>query len=357
MPRILFSDSSESWGGLQYWMRAVTSGLKSRGWDVALCLSEFLNEVLTVTPVHEPTGRIFVDVVDKTETSLPPRQAAGYDLVVAGTGRDIRWLGLSARLHRVPLIWSVGGMPQFTWLHKLTRDPLVDHLLVPSQYARGLMMEHGWEPHEVTAIANGIPLLPLPSPDEVASARQSLGWQPEEFVILFVGSLRRVKRIDVLLEAFAKIAEDLPPVRVVIVGTGPKRPILEEQTARLGLTERVEFAGFQRDPSAYFAACDLFVLPSREETFGLVLLEAMMRGKPIVASGAGAIPEVVGLDEAAVLVDTSTPEPLAGAMKRVIEDDALRQKLAVSGPQRVKERFTEEMMLDQLDAYFRSLLR
>jgi glycosyltransferase involved in cell wall biosynthesis len=356
MPHILFSDSSNAWGGLQYWMHAVARGLLSRGWDAALYGPDELSRI----------GRTVRDV-DLEYKSLPPelehfssyRQVpvSQFDIIVAGTGRDIRGFGISARWHHKPVVWSVGGMPEFTWLHGLTRDRLVKYVLVPSQYARGIMMEHGWEPHQVTAISIGISLKPLPTADEISTARQTLAWHPDEFVILFVGSLRRVKRIDVLLDAFAQIAASLPATRLVIVGAGPKRPVLEEQRQRLALVDRVEFAGFQRDPSVYFTACDLFVLPSREETFGLVLLEAMMRGKPLVASGAGAIPEVVGIDEAALLVDTSTPEPLAHALQRVIGDPALRQRLAAAGPRRVKERFTEEMMLDQLDAYFRSLLR
>jgi len=125
-------------------------------------------------------------------------------------------------------------------------------------------------------------------------------WQPGPAdhkagdTMLCAGRLEPVKGVDVLIAAFARIAAEVPRVRLVIVGEGSTREALTAQVEDAGLTDRVTFTGFlDRDGlrNAYRAA-DLFVMPSRSEGFPIALLEAMSTGLPFVASDVGGVPEI-----------------------------------------------------------------
>jgi glycosyltransferase involved in cell wall biosynthesis len=161
-----------------------------------------------------------------------------------------------------------------------------------------------------------------------------------------VGTLARLvpqKGLDVLLEAFARIP---PPARLVIAGSGPLREALQARAARPDLAGRVRLLGPRADAAAVMAALDLFVLPSRWEGFGLVLLEAMAAGRPIVASRVSAIPEVVQDGTTALLVPPDDPAALAGAMRALLDDPARRQAMGEAGRARVQRLFTPQRMVD-----------
>ena len=279
------------------------------------------------------------------------------DLVVVGSGRDIRAVGLASRQMGIPVVWSVGGRPKFAWFQRLTRDRLVDHVLVPSEYLRGLFVSAGWSEQNVMVIPIGIEPADTPPPELIRTTRHTLGIIDDAFMILFVGSLRRVKQVDVLIRAFQIVNQTYPQSHLVIVGSGVKDLELEKLTDSLGLKTQITFSGFSSRPDEFFNACDLFVLPSREETFGVVLLEAMTRAKPIVASRSGAIPEVTGGGEVALLVESGDVNGLSEAMQLLISDPALRARLGQNGAQRVRQMFTETMMHARLNEFFGGFLK
>jgi len=171
-----------------------------------------------------------------------------------------------------------------------------------------------------------------------------------------VGTLARLvpqKGLDVLLEAFARVP---PPARLVIAGSGPLRAALEARAARPDLSGRVRLPGPRADAAAVLAALDVFVLPSRWEGFGLVLLEAMAAGKPIVASHVSAIPEVVAAGETALLVPPDDPAALAAALCTLLEDPARRQAMGAAGRARVQHRFAPRHMVDATLGLYRTVL-
>lgn len=203
----------------------------------------------------------------------------------------------------------------------------------------------GLDPRRCTvvpyAIAAPPPVLPPVSP-----AADLAGPGP------LVGTLARLvpqKGLDVLLDAFSRIP---PPARLVIAGDGPLRPALERRAAAPDLAGRVRLLGPRADAAAVMAALDLFVLPSRWEGFGLVLLEAMAAGRPIVASRVSAIPEVVAEGGTALLVPPDDPAALAAAMRALLDDPARRQAMGAAGRRRVAAQFAPAGMIGAtLDLY------
>ncbi len=142
-----------------------------------------------------------------------------------------------------------------------------------------------------------------------------------------------------LLRALPLVRRRIPPIRLRVLGGGPELPRLRALTEELHLGESVDFdgpiPGDEAVRRAYFQA-HLFCLPSLQEGFGIVFLEAMAAGLPIVAARAGAVPEVVPHGEVGLLVPPRDPEALAGALLRVLEDPLLARTLGEAGRHRVE---------------------
>ncbi len=179
--------------------------------------------------------------------------------------------------------------------------------------------------------------------------------------VLFVGRLASNKGLLELTDAFAALARSDPSAELVLVGEdgGMRGPVAARARA-LGLERRVHLLGMVEDDalvtSAYREA-RLFVLPSEYEAFGLVLLEALAQGTPVVASRVGGIPEVVDDGKAGLLVPPRSPEDLARAIRSIWEDRELASRLGAYGRDHVVPRFSWEGLADRLDALYREVVR
>lgn len=175
-------------------------------------------------------------------------------------------------------------------------------------------------------------------------------------LIFAVGRHVYYKGFDVLIRALQQIDADL-----IIGGRGPLTASLRDLARDLGLAQRVHFEGFIPDPLlvAYYQACDVFCMPSveRAEQFGLVQLEAMYCGKPVVATRLGTGVEYVTVDrETGLLVDPNDPAALADALRSLLEDARTRDKMGQAGRQRLQQVFSvEQMVTKTLDVYRRVL--
>jgi len=176
--------------------------------------------------------------------------------------------------------------------------------------------------------------------------------------IVCVAHLFTRKGVDVLIDAFGRIAAQQDGLRLAIVGDGPERPALEAQVAQAGLRGRVDFVGIVERPDALalIASSRVFCLASRREPFGLVLAEAMALGTPIVATRTGGIPEVVreGID--ALLVDADDSPALAGALTQVLENRDLAGRLAASARERWWALLRPERLVREYRALFEGLI-
>lgn len=158
-------------------------------------------------------------------------------------------------------------------------------------------------------------------------------WSPRRGgnVLVAVGRLVPQKGFDLLLEAFAQIAADVSPWRLVIWGEGPERGRLEAQRDRLALGERVEFPGVTERPGAWIECADAFVLSSRYEGWGIVLTEAMAAGIPVVAFNCRFGPaEMIEDGVDGVLVPDGQVDELARSLRRILNDSTLRLSLAAA---------------------------
>lgn len=176
--------------------------------------------------------------------------------------------------------------------------------------------------------------------------------------LLAVGRLAYYKGHDILLHALAKI----PAAVLLLVGSGEREATLKQLAQDLGIAQRVRFAGAIDDAelAAAYASADVFCLPSieRSEAFGLVLLEAMRAGLPVVASaipGSG-VGHVVRDGETGLLVTPGDADALANALSRLQQDSDFRNQLGQSGRQRWREEFSMQAVAAQTQKLYRALL-
>ena len=170
--------------------------------------------------------------------------------------------------------------------------------------------------------------------------------------VLGLGRMVPQKGFDVLVDAFAQVAPDVPH-ELLLAGDGPSRAELEEQVVRLGLRERVHFLGSVGHDRALqlFAGAAAFVLSSRHEPQGIVVLEAMAAGAPVAAAAVGGVPEVVDHGVNGLLFPGSDSHGMAEALRRLLTEDGLAPRLA-GAARRAASGYDWTTITDQYDELY-----
>jgi glycosyltransferase involved in cell wall biosynthesis len=194
--------------------------------------------------------------------------------------------------------------------------------------------------NRIVTIYNGVPD-PVPSIAVEALRRElALGSAP---VILAVGRFTEQKGLDLLVDAFSQVLAYVPAARLVLLGDGPLRAELEQQSHRLGIASAVRFTGFRRDTSDFYRMSTVVAVPSRYDIFPLVPLEAMRIGRPVVASDLPVFHEVLQPDETGILVRRD-PKGFCTALVSLLLDPERADRLGGRARIEAAERFTVERM-------------
>lgn len=229
------------------------------------------------------------------------------------------------------------------------RRAITGHLAV-SREIRDLLVQHRWaDEAKVVVLPNAI--LPARDPSEDRVRPSHAG-----FVVGCVANFRPQKDHPTLIRAFRRVARECPGSRLILVGDGPCRAQVEGMVARLGLGDRVEFAGFADDPSRWYRRFDLFALSSHFEGQSMVLLEAMNHALPVVATRVGGTPDSIRDGVDGLLVPRTDTEALAAAMVRLAQDPNLRRAMGASGCRRVRREFSTEVWVERLLGVYESIL-
>jgi glycosyltransferase involved in cell wall biosynthesis len=225
-----------------------------------------------------------------------------------------------------------------------------------------------WSQHPAIAkrsrvVLNGIDtIVPVVNETEIQQIRQQrLHLAPDEKAIALVGRISRWKGQGILLDAFSRLAPRYPKARLLYVGSPPPGQehflySLEAEIERLGLKHRVVLLPFQEDIVKIWQAIDIAVVPSTEpEPFGMVAIEAMLAGKPVVASAHGGLTEIVKDGVTGCLVPAGDPEALAAAIETLLKDSETATKMGIAGRKRIVEEFSVQQYAEKLSDIFKEL--
>ena len=270
------------------------------------------------------------------------KRACGAPMITQWYGVELRWVKSSLRWLKRFLVWALRASDQVVAISSATAREIAALAPVPVRVI----------PYAVGFSDGGA----LPS---TAPPRR----QPDDpFVILFVGSLVERKGVRYLIDALQVLPPHLP-AQLAIIGDGPERPGLAEQVRRQGLERRVTLPGrvSEQELRRAYAAAHVLVLPAIVDTrgdtegLGVVLLEAMTYGVPVIGSNLGGITDIIIDGETGLLVAPNEPDLLARALVSLIGDSGLRDLMGKAGAARFNEAFLASRMTRELQEVYQEV--
>lgn len=301
-----------------------------------------------------PGGRI----VHTLNNGLRMRaKAGGFDLVHSHNGRSL----LVGLMSRRPVVATqhfirtasadragIKGIASRQLARRLGR--MVTRWVAISDASRQAMLERDeCDADKVDRVFNGVEC--QPPNRHTSEVRNSLALGLQEVFVLCVCRLEKEKNVSLLLDVVPQLPKH---IRLIIAGDGGERNSLETRAQQSSLP--IQFLGMRDDVPDLVAACDLFVLPAKEEPFGLVLIEAMSQGKPVVACAAGGPLEIVEHGVTGLLVPPSSPSAMADAMSTLAHDPELRLCMGQAGLKRYQALFTAEVMAQRVADVYRRVI-
>jgi glycosyltransferase involved in cell wall biosynthesis len=283
----------------------------------------------------------------KILTYVAVARAARYDIVDAWLYPADVLAALARPITRTPVVIAgrrnVDPMDQFGRLESTVGAAvrsLTDMVVANSAAAAAHAVEtQNVDPAKIRIIRNGVLVSEPSSPDSRAMERDRLGIKEGEILIGCVANYRDVKRLDLLVESFATVAQEGFPVRLELIGEGLLRGSLERQIRATGLDHRICLHGSVFDAVPLNAAFDIVVQTSEREGLPNALLEAAAAGRAIVATAAGGSSEIVIDGETGLLVPIDDVGAITRAMRRVVADEDLRERLGASARSHVAAAF------------------
>ncbi len=255
---------------------------------------------------------------------------------------------------------SAHGIEVWKRLSPLTASALrhADQIWPVSDYTRRRMIEENPSLSESLRFAR-LPntLGPNYPPAAQTRGREALGLPPGKILLCVsrMSTLEPYKNVELLIRSLPEVFGAEPQTTLVVIGPGDDRPRLEAIVGELALRDRVIFAGRVADDvlQSYFAASDLFVLPSTGEGFGIVYLEAMFHGKACIGAAAGGVPEVIEDGVTGLLVDPGVaeqmlPAQLSAAIVHLLQNEETRAAMGRAGREKLAREFSIEHFRERL---------
>lgn len=175
--------------------------------------------------------------------------------------------------------------------------------------------------------------------------------QDGEKIITHVSNFRKVKRVSDVAEVFAKVLASGIKAKLLFVGDGPERPIVEQLCRELGTCEHVRFLGKQDNVEDILSLSDIFMMPSASETFGLAALEAMSCGVPVISSDVGGLPELNRDGETGYVCKLGDVDAMADRAMAILSNDNLLDRMRLSARKQA-EQFEQDVVVAQYEAYY-----
>jgi len=254
---------------------------------------------------------------------------------------------LAAKLAGIPVVCHNRMFSEWTGFEKLFIG-LVKKYIFISKAVADHFKKLGIPEDRSKTIYNALDLSDFSCVYDTEIVRNEFGWNGKHIVVGVVGRLAKWKGQHVFLKAMAQVCEKMPMARGLIVGEASNfigREAffqgLVSQRDKLGLKEKVIFTGFRKDTACLMAAMDVIVhCSTRPEPFGRVVIEGMASGKPVIATSAGGVPEILEDKLTGLLIPEGDSRAIARAIIRVLSDKAAAKKMSTKARQSVEKKFT-----------------
>jgi len=239
-------------------------------------------------------------------------------------------------------------------------NPTFDRVLTVSEAVRQFCIQNDHlAPQKVVTVYNGLALDKIASRNGAGELRAHLGLGPSARLITTIGNIRRVKGIDILVEAAAKVARHFPNAIFLVVGRNSEPAHfqeIQERIVALGMEKNVRFLGESENIFPYLKMSEVFFLPSRSEGFSNALIEAMACGLPCVATRVGGNSEAMEDGRSGYLVESENADASAERILMLLRNPAEAARMGAAGKETVGRKFTADVMMRTLMECYDSLL-
>jgi len=268
---------------------------------------------------------------------------------------------LAAYQEGIPVVTTIHSMLRYDYksyweailarcLTRMTNSK-TNHFIAISGAIRDEIVSMGVAREKISLIFNGLDISKFKEPDESNQVKHKLGLDRDKLVISVIARLHPVKGHEYFLYAAEKLVKKGFNVQFLLIGEGFYRESLEKQIKVLGLDGLVKMPGYYTPVEDIYNISDIVCVPSIMEGLGMVVLEAMYFGVPVVASRIGGIPEIVENEIDGLLVEPRNTIELAGALQRIIEEPELAAKVVSRGYKKV-QKFTQDSMARQVEEVY-----
>ncbi len=345
---VLIVNAGRGWGGIESHSVVLASELAVRGHRVIIACSPGGHvrknagaAALSVEDLEVVNAGDLISVIRLA--GIIRREKIG--VLIANSGKEYWPAGLAARLLGRRILFV---RHQTDRIRKTTRwliNNHVDRVVAVSGAVKKALLSSGIAEGKIEVIHNGVSLKRFdPSKIDSATVRSELGIGAREFVIGTVGKLHKGKGVYELLIAAAGI-RGAHPVTLLFVGDGPEKEGIIREAERLNIAGRTIITGIRSDVERMYAAMDIFVLPSTcDEAFGMVIIEAMAMGKPVIGTLVGGVPELIRSGDNGILVPPGDVAALSGAINKYLADSESAARIALNGRRTAETMFSEEAL-------------
>jgi len=356
---ILFINSINMFGGGEIWMLRTLRALQERGHRVWLCCRPEAEVGQCAIAQGIPVALInFSGDFDPVTIFQLARfmKRERIEVVLTNMDKELRLGGIAAKIAGMPAVIPRRGIDyplKNRWRYRLAYNVLATRIIANSQATKhALLRDAPWlNPERIEVIYNGIDVRPF-SQSNAMQWRSKWNLKTDEPILGFVGQFDERKGIRVLLAAFQRIKHEVPQARLVLVGRGPLREMIESEVKRQQWGDAVLLPGFLDDVPGVMQAIDVLLLPSLWEGFGIVLIEAMAAGKPAISTDTSSMPEIIVDGQTGYLVPPGDAAALARRAIELLKNPAMREQFGHAARRRVAEHFTLERMIDQIEILF-----
>lgn len=354
--KILHICSARLIGGGERYLADLSNAISERGHDVFIALAPDapLADELSAVPKDNilfSRMRNALDIFSAFELADFVRRN-DIEIIHAHLARDYSLAAIAARLAKKPFVLTRHVLFPLSKLHKFVLKN-VGGIVAPSNaIADALEKQNLFQPDKITIIRYGI---------DVGRFSQVEKTRNEIFTVGTIGHLAPIKGHDVFVRAAEIVLKKRENIRFVIVGedksaSGKNRRELEDLIAGLDLKSKIELAGWTDDVRPFLQTFDLFVSAARAEAFGLVIVEAMLFGLPVVATSSEGAQEIIEDGASGILIPNEDAAVLAKAILELFDDKDKRERLIKNGRRRALEHFSLERMVSKTEEFYRRVL-